>query len=206
METTEIRRRKLKLWFEGKSFPEREKSYLSQLTRGKAPFGEKAARRLENEYGMPTGYLDSSLDLNTAHSGQIHKLIPLLSWRQAKDWGEIINTFQTGEAMSWYPCPVKHGDRTFILEVRGESMYNPGSKPSFQDGDMIFVDPDKEFINGSIVVVNIDSEDEASFKKLIVEGGKKYLKSINPAWPEKIIEMDGNSFICGVVIFKGEKI
>jgi transcriptional regulator with XRE-family HTH domain len=36
----------------------KEKSYLSQLINGKASFGERAARRIERDYGMAPGYLD----------------------------------------------------------------------------------------------------------------------------------------------------
>jgi hypothetical protein len=58
MELKEIRRLQLGLWFKNRAFPEREKSYISQLISGKASFGEKAARRLERDYGMPDKYLD----------------------------------------------------------------------------------------------------------------------------------------------------
>ncbi len=60
MKTADIRRAQLKAWFADRSLPEREKSYISQLISGKASFGEKAARRLENDYGMPDRYLDQS--------------------------------------------------------------------------------------------------------------------------------------------------
>lgn len=60
MKTADTRRAQLKAWFADRSLPEREKSYISQLLSGKASFGEKAARRLEIDYGMPIGYLDQS--------------------------------------------------------------------------------------------------------------------------------------------------
>ena len=63
MHITEIRREKLKLWFSKKRLPSSEKSYLSQLINGKAAFGEKAARRIEKDYGMEEKYLDRNEDL-----------------------------------------------------------------------------------------------------------------------------------------------
>ncbi|KLS59460.1 hypothetical protein M743_11570, partial [Neisseria gonorrhoeae NYC_2011_05_13] len=39
--------------------PVKDKSLLSQLMSGKASFGEKVSRRLEEEYGMGSLYLDS---------------------------------------------------------------------------------------------------------------------------------------------------
>src|SRR5690349_15845641 len=62
MNIKDIRRSRLKQWFSNKSIPEKEKSYLSQLMSGKASFGEKAARRLEQTYEMGIGYLDTSPD------------------------------------------------------------------------------------------------------------------------------------------------
>lgn len=58
MTKPDIRRKQLKAWFADKSLPEKEKSYLSQLINGKSSFGERAARRIESDYGMPEGYLD----------------------------------------------------------------------------------------------------------------------------------------------------
>lgn len=57
MDIREIRRQRLKEWFADKPLPKKEMSYISQLINGKSSFGEKAASRIENEYGMPGGYL-----------------------------------------------------------------------------------------------------------------------------------------------------
>ncbi|HHL0960308.1 TPA: hypothetical protein ACQVH3_005095 [Serratia marcescens] len=60
MDISENRRQRLKEWFAGKTLPTKEKSYLSQLLTGKASFGERAARRIERDYGMPGGFLDAA--------------------------------------------------------------------------------------------------------------------------------------------------
>ncbi|MFZ6690252.1 hypothetical protein [Undibacterium sp. SXout20W] len=62
---TEIRRKNLQKFFSKRSVPPTEKSYISQLLSGKASFGEKAARRLEIDYGMGDGYLDSNAYLTS---------------------------------------------------------------------------------------------------------------------------------------------
>jgi hypothetical protein len=58
MDMQEIRRGNLRKWLETHSVPPKEKSYFSQLLSG-ASFGERAARRLESDYGMGESYLDS---------------------------------------------------------------------------------------------------------------------------------------------------
>lgn len=61
----EIRRANLKRWFSEKQLPDKDKSFISQLITGKTEsFGEKAARRLERDHGIPELYLDN-LDIAT---------------------------------------------------------------------------------------------------------------------------------------------
>ena len=134
----------------------------------------------------------------------IQGIVPLISHVQAGEWSEIIDTFQPGDAEDWLPCPVCHSVKTFVLRVRGESMYNLHGEQSFREGELIFVDPERQPINGSLVVVRLDDVKEATFKKLVIEGDKKYLVALNPSWPQRVIEINSNATICGVAIFKGE--
>jgi SOS-response transcriptional repressor LexA len=132
--------------------------------------------------------------------------VPVISWVQAGKWTEIHDEFAPGDAEEWLPCPIDHGPNTFVLRVRGVSMENATSKPSFSEGDFIFVDPDKEAIHRSLVVVRLEEDSEATFKQLLIDGEKRYLRALNPAWPTPVIEINGNATVCGVVIFKGEKV
>ncbi|AWK15085.1 hypothetical protein SK355_00770 [Candidatus Fukatsuia symbiotica] len=77
MEMKEIRRQRLKKWFENRPLPQREKSYFSQIINGKASFGERAARRIERAYGMEYGYLDMHIDTNQCANSPV-----VLSQRQ----------------------------------------------------------------------------------------------------------------------------
>lgn len=131
---------------------------------------------------------------------------PLISKVQAGAWTETVDIYEPGYAEDWVPCPVKHGKHTYVLQVEGESMLNPGNGHSFRSGDYIFVDPERQAENGSLVIVQRELDSEATFKQLIIEGGSMYLKALNPSWPEKIIEIDESAKICGVVICKVEKI
>jgi len=148
----------------------------------------------------------SGLSGNTEPGPDLHGLVPLISWVQAGSWTAVVDNLQPGQAYDWLACPVAHGPHTFVLRVRGESMLNPHGRPSFADGDLIYVDPEREAVHGSLVVVRIDGNMEATFKKLVIEGEQKYLRPLNPAWPEQIIRINGNATICGIVIFKGETI
>lgn len=143
---------------------------------------------------------------NTTQGPEIKGLCPLISWVQAGTWSTVIDNFAVGDAEEWIPCPVSHGPRTYVLRVKGESMHNPQSRPSFADGDLVFVDPDRAAENGSLVIVRLDDKVEATFKKLVIEGDEKYLRALNPGWPEPIMRINGNATLCGVAIAKMERL
>ena len=92
--------------------------------------------------------------------------------------------------------------KTFALKVRGISMYNPAQRESFQDGDIILVDPDRPADNGSLVIAMLEDTNESTFKKLYIEDGKYYLKPLNPSWQPQLIELKDATKICGVVFEK----
>jgi len=127
---------------------------------------------------------------------------PLISWVQAGAWSDVADPFEPGDADEWLPCPVKHGPRAYCVRVRGDSMHNPGGRPSYADGDIIFVDPDRGAKTGDRVIVRLDDHQEATFKQLLVEDGRKLLKALNPEWSPRYIEINGNATITGVVIGK----
>lgn len=137
-------------------------------------------------------------DANVEPGPDLRGHVPLISWVQAGNWEAVVDNFSPGDAEDWMPCPRKYGPQTFALRVRGVSM-----EPKYQDGDIIFVDPDAQAEHGKNVVVRLDDEHEATFKQLVVEGGQKFLRAINPDWPgPKLIPINGNATICGVVIGK----
>ena len=189
-------------------------SYLSQirnqLTTPKGTprgVGDDLAAKLERAMGKPDGWMDESHRVATeehAHYNaepgpDVRSLRPLISWVQAGEWSEIAGNFELGDAEDLLPCPVRCSADTFVLRVRGESM-----EPKFHDGDLIFVDPQVAPVSGRYVVVRLEDSQEATFKQLIVEEGRQYLKALNPDWPHRIIEVNVDATICGVIVFKGE--
>lgn len=169
----------------------------------------KFAPALANAFGLTVEQLlDESVNWlerrqqNVEPAPDIQGQIPLISWVTAGKWAEVIDIYQPGVADEWLPCIKKHSNRTFALRVKGMSMYNPMGKHTYSDGDIIFVDPEKDAVNGSRVVVRLEDSKEATFKQLVIEGEKMYLMALNPSWPDRIIEVKGNATICGVVIGK----
>lgn len=135
---------------------------------------------------------------------RVRGFVPLISWVQAGAWCEMQDDLELQSVEAWLPCAVSHSSSTFALRVRGLSMFNPHERRSFRDGDIIFVDPAKDFENGSLVIAKLPDSKEATFKQLVIEGQRQFLKPLNPAWPDPIIELPDNAMICGVVVSKVE--
>lgn len=129
----------------------------------------------------------------------IYGKVPLISWVQAGGWRETIDNFQPGDAEEWLLCTDKHSNSTYALVVSGLSMYSPGDEDSYSDGEIIFVDPEREPTHKSCVVVRLPNENTATFKRLLIDGNKKYLEAINPSWPNRIIQVEEDAVFCGVV-------
>lgn len=135
---------------------------------------------------------------NTSSGPAVHRDVPVISWVQAGAWAEIIDNFAPGDAEEWLPVPRRVGPRAYILRVRGDSMTSPyPNGKSYPDGTLIVVDPDVQADSGSFVVVRLEDSQEATFKQLVLDGGRKYLKPLNPQYPT--IEINGHATICGVV-------
>lgn len=142
--------------------------------------------------------LATGTDINITPAKLAHGQIPVLSWVQAGDWGNVY----LNDVDEWRSTAKSHSSKTFALRVRGLSMYNPGNRESFQDGDIILVDPDRAADNGSLVIALLENTNESTFKKLYIEDGQYYLKPLNPSWQPQLIELKDPTKICGVVFEK----
>lgn len=164
MTITELRRENLRRWFSIRAIPNKEKSYLSQLMKvgGTASFGEKAARRLEKDYGMEPGYLDADPDLSLSSNSAEEERAAYLpkALQQPGDEAENIEIrqFDTGGSMgrgvllrdqpgvieSWRVSPewlqknVRHhsgANNMCLVTGFGDSM-----RPLYEPGDPVLVD------------------------------------------------------------------
>lgn len=195
-------------------------SYLSQVrrqmpTKKGTPrsIGDDLAGKLEQGMGKYEGWMDephqaewersnlAGKDANTHLGPDIRSLLPVISWVQAGEWMEIAEGYEPQYGDELLPCPVRCSKDSYVLRVHGISM-----EPKFHDGDLIFVDPHVDPVSGRYVVVMLEDTAEATFKQLFEEGGRQYLKALNPEWPKRIIEVNKNARICGVVVFKGEMV
>lgn len=202
-------------------------AYLSQIISLRTPrkMGDNVARRLERGMDKPHGWMDVLLEYAPRHgvmggyamprpgggfmrevdspsaiygSGQLQPgptvvaQVPLVNWVAAGHWQETVESVSPADCEAWIDTTKRVGRTAFALRVKGDSM-----EPKVPDGAVIVVDPERQPANGSLVVVRLDDDAEATFKKLLIEGGRRYLAPINPRYP--VIEIKGPATVCGVV-------
>lgn len=121
---------------------------------------------------------------------QERKRVPLISWVQAGSWSEVQDTFAAGEADHWERAfSSSPSESAFALVVEGESMTSPyPGELSFPSGTIIIVDPGRSAGAGDYVVAKDVNTQHATFKRLAYDGGRWYLKPLNPSYPT--IEID----------------
>lgn len=123
--------------------------------------------------------------------------IPVISWVQAGSFTETKPQDVFSEAEQWIETSLRIGNNSFALEVKGDSMTNPNGLPTIPEGATVVVDPDAEPLHGKIVVARIEGTNEATVKKLVIDGPQKFLVPLNPRYPN--IAINGNCTIIGVV-------
>ena len=130
--------------------------------------------------------------------GPLVSSLPLISWVQAGRWDDVVDVYRPGEGEKSVYTTRKVGNRAYALRVVGDSMENPNGRPTYPQGSIIIVEPDREALHGSAVIVRLEDSNQATFKQLVIEGGARYLKPLNPRYP--IMKLDRKATLCGVVV------
>ncbi|WP_034912955.1 S24 family peptidase [Erwinia sp. 9145] len=125
------------------------------------------------------------------------KKYPVISKVQAGAWAEAVEVYSLRDISLWLESDAHIQGDAFWLEVEGDSMTAPMGL-SIPEGTFVLFDTGREAINGSLVVAKLTDDNEATFKKLVIDGSERFLKGLNPAWPLKPI--NGNCRIIGVAI------
>lgn len=128
-------------------------------------------------------------------SPAIGREIPIVSWVNAGGWGEspCIESYDQEKKFVTGKMP----KNTFCLVVSGNSMENCEAKDTFPNGSLILVNPDRVPEIGDYVVAVDEATQEATFKQLLEDCGKKKLVPLNPQYP--VMDVTETTAIKGVV-------
>ncbi len=181
-------------------------SQFSQLLGEKSVrnVGDKMARKIEASLGLSNGWLDSlhpqaSNDVNVSNPVPYSRGVryPVLSKVQAGAWAEAFEPYTLKDIDLWLESDAHTQGNAFWLEVEGDSMTAPMGL-SIPEGTFVLFDTGREAANGNLVIAKLVDDNEATFKKLVIDGSQKYLKGLNPQWP--MTPINGNCKIIGVAI------
>ncbi len=122
---------------------------------------------------------------------------PVISSVQAGAWCEAVEAYSLRDVDLWLESDAHIQGEAFWLKIEGDSMTAPAGL-SIPEGTYVLFDTGREPINGSLVIAKLYDSNEATFKKLVIDGGNSYLKGLNPQWP--VVQINGNCRIIGVAI------
>jgi SOS-response transcriptional repressor LexA len=145
---------------------------------------------------MVLGDSDQPNVKNIVQPGQMFRY-PVISWVSAGSWEEAVQPYPDGFSDKYEISDYDSKGPAFWLEVKGDSMTAP-TGTSVPEGMLILVDTEADVKPGKLVVAKLPASNEATFKKLVEDGGIRYLKPLNPAY--KMVECDENCRIIGVAV------
>ncbi|WP_339617225.1 LexA family transcriptional regulator [uncultured Gilvimarinus sp.] len=177
-------------------------SSITQWKNGEHTPDSENLQKLARVLSTTTEYILYGEDAGIREGGALYQMevrkVPLISSIDAGSWGEVIDNFQPGDADEWINTSARVSKQAFALRVKGDSMTNPYGSPSIPEGAIVIVDPNIEATSGKIVVAKLTDSQEATIKRLIMDGPNTYLKPLNPEY--KAIPVNGNCTIVGVAL------
>lgn len=143
-------------WLEGETYPNLAK--LAQIAR---------------RYGTSMEYLVGAAE---SPSGK-PRHIPVLAWSAVGEW-LATGTVDESAIESWVSNDEVVGPRGYGLRLQDDTM-----APQFLEGSLLYIDPNIIAGNGSYVIACPESPAHPTFKRLIRDGSRVFLKPINPTYP-----------------------
>jgi SOS-response transcriptional repressor LexA len=194
-------------------------STIGRIIRGEVSAAGETLRKIAEAYDVDVDslYLDPPTFFKALHAGELRgragsnveevtprRRVPLISWVQAGNMEEVQDWLHPGEALEWIDVyETVPGEATVALRVSGDSMTSPyPGELSFTDGTIIIVDPSRGGGAGDYVVAKDVLTQRATFKRLVTDGARWFLKPLNPAYPTLEIDDPAMRVIGKVIEFQ----
>jgi SOS-response transcriptional repressor LexA len=121
--------------------------------------------------------------------------LPMFSFQEMINFPFCMEDTAEKENKEKVPMSEKGYEHCYILPVTNDLM-----EPRFKAGDLLVVDPGRQPKDGSFVIAYQSGAPEIVFKKYVVDGANRYLRSLNGDVPR--IDVDESIKIFGVVVRK----
>lgn len=143
------------------------------------------------------GFIIIDGDVDNTSSYGVRAKYPVISHTMAVSWNNVTQVQPQHLINQWIESEANIKDIGFWLQISGDSMAAPAGL-SIAEGTFVLFDTGRIPVNGSLVIARPSESAEVTFKKLVIDGGIKYLKGLNPQWP--LLPIDENCLIIGVAI------
>ena len=155
---------------------------VSTILTGKSSLSVPVLNLLKYEYGVDPNYIFKG-QLPMFLEGKEHKRIqhiPIIASIPAGDWDQWIDSYPPGVGDGYLDLSDVKGRNLFAVRVKGDSM-----EPSLVKGDILVINPNKEFSKG-LAVVRHDFNDEFAYKiRMVRKHSDSYiLTPVNPRYDE----------------------
>lgn len=171
--------RAVQKWLDGSSYPQIEK--LAALAAHYNTTAEWLLLGTGSRYPSTLQYAP----------GRAPGRVPLLEWSQIAEW---LTAPQAVEALitTWVSDEGLVGPRGYVVRLQDDTM-----APTLIEGTLLSVDPDQEVVNGALVIA-CSPGGSSTCKRVVLDMGRTFLKSLNPAYP--MIEVGAQIAFHGVVV------
>lgn len=159
------------------------------------PVSDFSGRLSKEISAMAAPVSQSNTGATSSRSGRV----PLISNTQVSSWLDAANANDPPNTCEWRPAPPNHSARSYAIRVPNCSM-----EPRFREGEDVVIDPEADIISGKFVAAREAGAKEVVLKQIIIEGNQRYLRALNPHWPDPIIRLNDNWTLYGRVICKIE--
>lgn len=185
-------------WLNGEALPESDSiAALSAWLKVRREWLQYGVLPKSDKFDCLSEHYNQRLtDLNPS----IVERVPLITWEQVKQYWVIGLDPQALGVTEWISSPVEIGWRGFAVTVIGDSMTNLSPGKSYPLGSIIYVDPDQSAEPGKAVIAQVPGTKDLTFKQLVEDAGRRYLRPLNPQYP--IIDITDGAYISGTVIGK----
>ncbi len=152
---------------------------VSQYLNGHRPIGKTALLKL-------SGVLNFSPE--EIRPAEVRNSYPIIDAASVDAWlkGEI----EVGPSTEQRETTTAAGVRSFWMRVTGDEMLATTGQ-SFCEGMVILVDPDREWVSGSLVIAILPGVKQALFRKLATLPEGPFIYPLNSSYPATILPQGG---------------
>jgi SOS-response transcriptional repressor LexA len=169
---------------------------LHRLIKGEATTPSTATlEKIRNYFALPSVDVLLNVDLSQIHASGMpltgdnieavtgsRRRVPVISWQKAAKMHRFTEILP-GDTLGYvFPVEATHVPNPFALRVKGDSM-SGATGASFPEGSVVIFDPSLVAVSGDYVLALDPTTSEPTFKRLIEDAGRWFLRPLNPSYP-----------------------